>query len=99
MCARRWQLMMRPDGHVMGTGLMADAPRSPRLSGGSLKNVARLARTRVGSIALQKLLRSELRIDRLGLLPDELRGDVPLDTNAHPGRPPRTAANAGLPLP
>jgi aspartyl-tRNA(Asn)/glutamyl-tRNA(Gln) amidotransferase subunit A len=83
----------------MCTVLMADAPRSPRLSGGSLKNVARLARTRVGGIALQKLLRSELRIDKLATLPDELRGDVPLDTNAHPGRPPRTGPSAGLPLP
>ncbi len=78
---------------------MADVPRSPRLSGASLRNLARFARTRVGSIALQRVLRGDLRIDRLATLPDELRGDVPLDTNAHPGRPPRSAASEGLPLP
>jgi aspartyl-tRNA(Asn)/glutamyl-tRNA(Gln) amidotransferase subunit A len=43
-------------------------------------------------------LRSELRVDRLAALPDQLRGDVPLDTNAHPGRPPRVARSEGLPL-
>lgn len=78
---------------------MADVPRSPRLSGGPLRNLARFARTRVGGIALQRVLRADLRIDRLEALPDELRGDVPLDTNAHPGRPPRNAPSAGLPLP
>lgn len=78
---------------------MADVPRSPRLNGASLRNLARFARTRVGGIALQRVLRADLRIDRLAALPDELRGDLPLDTNPHPGRPPRAVAGQGLPLP
>ncbi len=78
---------------------MADVPRSPRLSGAPLRNLARFARTRVGAIALQRVLRADLRVDRLATLADELRGDVPLDTNPHPGRPPRAAASEGLPLP
>ncbi len=53
----------------------------------------------MGGIALQRVLRTDLRIDRLASLPDELRGDVPLDTNAHPGRPPRVVQSEELPLP
>jgi aspartyl-tRNA(Asn)/glutamyl-tRNA(Gln) amidotransferase subunit A len=64
-----------------------------------LHNLARFARTKVGSLALQKVLRAELRIDQLHALPDELRGDVPLDTNAYPGRAPRVSPSEELPLP
>lgn len=78
---------------------MADAPRFPRLSGAPLRNLARFARTRVGASTLQRVFRRELRIDQLAALPDELRGDLPLDTNAHPGRPPRSAPSEGLALP
>jgi aspartyl-tRNA(Asn)/glutamyl-tRNA(Gln) amidotransferase subunit A len=78
---------------------MPEPHRAPRLNGRSLHNLARLARTRVGSLALQRILRSELRINQLTALPDALRGDVPLDTNAHPGRPPRVVESLGLPLP
>jgi Asp-tRNA(Asn)/Glu-tRNA(Gln) amidotransferase A subunit family amidase len=78
---------------------MADVPRSPRLNGIALRNLARFARTRVGGIALQRVLRGDLKIDRLAALPDELRGDLPLDTNVHPGRPPRSGNGDGLPLP
>jgi aspartyl-tRNA(Asn)/glutamyl-tRNA(Gln) amidotransferase subunit A len=73
--------------------------RPPRLAGAPLKNLARFARTRVGGIALSRVLRADLGIDRLAELPDGLRGDVPLDTNAHPGRPPREHASASLPWP
>lgn len=76
---------------------MADVPRTPRLSGISLRNLARFARTRVGGIALQRVFRTELGIDRLEQLGDDLRGDVPLDTNVHPGRPPRAVPSEGLP--
>ena len=78
---------------------MPDVARSPRLSGASLRNLARIARTRLGALALNRVLRAELRVDRLAALADDLRGDVPLDTNAHPGRPPRTVPSEGLPLP
>jgi aspartyl-tRNA(Asn)/glutamyl-tRNA(Gln) amidotransferase subunit A len=78
---------------------MADVPRTPRFSGSALKNLARFARTRVGTVTLQRVLRGELRIDRLAGLPDELRGDVPLDTNPHPGRPPRQMRSEELPVP
>jgi Asp-tRNA(Asn)/Glu-tRNA(Gln) amidotransferase A subunit family amidase len=75
------------------------AARSPRLSGIALKNLARLARTRIGGIALQRILRSDLGIDRLEALPDALHGDVPLDTRPHPGRAPRQHASQELPWP
>jgi aspartyl-tRNA(Asn)/glutamyl-tRNA(Gln) amidotransferase subunit A len=74
-------------------------PRPPRLSGVPLKNLARFARTRVGGIALQRVLRGDLAIDRLESLPDAARGDVPLDTRPHPGRPPREHAGEDLPWP
>lgn len=77
---------------------MPDVPRSPRLSGTPLRNLARFARTRVGGIALQRVLRGDLKIDRLAELPDELRGDVPLDTNPHPGRSPRAGEGPGHPM-
>jgi Asp-tRNA(Asn)/Glu-tRNA(Gln) amidotransferase A subunit family amidase len=73
--------------------------RSPRLSGTALKNLARFARTRIGGIALQRILRRDLGIDKLDALPDALRGDIPLDTNAHAGRGPREHASADLPWP
>jgi aspartyl-tRNA(Asn)/glutamyl-tRNA(Gln) amidotransferase subunit A len=78
---------------------MADLPRSPRISGVPLRNLARLARTRVGALALSRFFRNDLHIDRLAALPDALRGGVPLDTNVHPGRAPRSVPSEGLPLP
>jgi aspartyl-tRNA(Asn)/glutamyl-tRNA(Gln) amidotransferase subunit A len=73
--------------------------RPPRLSGAPLHNLAKFARTRVGGIALQRVLRSDLRIDELAGLPDDLRGDIPLDTRPHPGRPPRAHDGDDLPWP
>jgi aspartyl-tRNA(Asn)/glutamyl-tRNA(Gln) amidotransferase subunit A len=73
--------------------------RSPRLSGAPLKNLARLARTRIGGLALQRILRSDLGVDLLEALPDAMRSDVPLDTRAHPGRSPREHASQDLPWP
>ncbi len=73
--------------------------RSPRLSGAALKNLARFARTRIGGIALQRILRSDLGIDKLDGLSDTLRGDVPLDTRPHSGRAPRAHASQELPWP
>jgi aspartyl-tRNA(Asn)/glutamyl-tRNA(Gln) amidotransferase subunit A len=61
--------------------------------------LARFARTRIGNLALQRVLRADLGIDRLAALPDELRSALPLDTNPHPGRAPRTLKNAELPMP
>jgi aspartyl-tRNA(Asn)/glutamyl-tRNA(Gln) amidotransferase subunit A len=78
---------------------MAEGHLAPRLNGSPLQNLARFARTRIGSLALQRVLRSELRINQLTALPDALRGTVPLDTNPHPGRPPRAAESESLPLP
>ena len=75
------------------------AARSPRLSGVALKNLARFARTRIGGVALPRILRADLGVDRLEALPDTLRADVPLDTRPHPGRPPRQHASQGLPAP
>lgn len=78
---------------------MANGPRAPRISGAPLKNLARFARTRIGGITLSRIYRSDLRIDRLAALPDERRGDIPLDTNVHPGRPPRSFPSEELPPP
>ncbi|MBX3227433.1 MAG: amidase [Labilithrix sp.] len=78
---------------------MAESPRSPRISGMPLKQLARFARTAVGRATLQRILRSDLQIDRLDAIPGALRGPLPLDTNVHPGRPPREAPSAGLPPP
>jgi len=78
---------------------MAESPRSPRISGLPLKSLARFSRTAVGRATLQRILRSDLQIDRLDALPDSLRGSLPLDTNVHPGRPPREAPSQGLPAP
>jgi Asp-tRNA(Asn)/Glu-tRNA(Gln) amidotransferase A subunit family amidase len=77
---------------------MADL-RAPRISGAPLKNLARFARTRVGGIALQRVLRADLKIDLLASIPDALREEIPLDTRPIAGRPPREHANEGLPVP
>ncbi|MCL2726379.1 MAG: amidase [Polyangiaceae bacterium] len=69
---------------------------SPRFSGTPLKSLARIAHTRVGAIALEKILRADLGVDRLARLPDRFRLDVPLDTRPHPGRPPRQWASDDL---
>lgn len=74
-------------------------PRPPRISGAPLEKLASFARTRIGSVALQRILRKDLGVDQIARLPEELRGDVPLDTRPHPGRPPRTREREGLPLP
>ena len=73
--------------------------RPPRISGAPLEKLAAFARTKVGGLTLQRVLRSDLGIDELARLPEELRGDVPLDTRPHPGRPPRAREPRGLPLP
>ena len=78
---------------------MAESPRSPRISGMPLKQLARFARTSLGHAALRKIFRADLKIERLETLPDSLRGDVPLDTNPHPGRAPREAPSQNLPAP
>lgn len=74
-------------------------PAPPRLSGALLKNIARLSRTRAGALALQRIFRADLGIDRLMALPEALRGEVPLDTKPLGGRPPRDIAGEGLPAP
>ena len=73
--------------------------RSPRLSGIALKNLARFARTRIGGMALQRILRADLGVDKLAALDDEHHADVPLDTRAHSGRAPREHASQELPWP
>ncbi|HMJ53789.1 MAG TPA: amidase [Polyangiaceae bacterium] len=69
---------------------------SPRLSGFALSAAARLTRSRIGSTALSSLFRKELKVTELRELPDHLRGPFPLDVRPLAGRPPRSAADAGL---
>jgi Asp-tRNA(Asn)/Glu-tRNA(Gln) amidotransferase A subunit family amidase len=71
----------------------------PRINGALLKNLARLARTRAGGFALQRVLLADLGIDKIADLPDAWRGELPLDVLPRAGRPPREAASEGLPAP
>src|SRR5258707_12307421 len=70
--------------------------KTPRLSGYPLASLARLARSKVGGIAIRGILRGELKVGQLSELPDSLRGDVPLDTRALQARPPRRGEDAKL---
>ncbi len=92
-------MSLRPNAKSAAKPVAKSGARSPRLSGLALKNLARFARTRIGGIALQRILRSDLGVDRLEALPDALRADVPLDTRAHSGRAPRHHASQDLPWP
>ncbi len=51
--------------------------------------MARLSGTRVGQMALFKVLRAELGIEALSALPERMRGPIPLHNRAVGGRPPR----------
>ena len=72
---------------------------APRVSGSWLRSLARLARTRAGSSALQLALRAELKISELAALPPELYGSIALHNRPLPGRAPRKTEDLGLPLP
>ena len=72
---------------------------APRVSGSWLRSLARLARTRAGSSALEIALRAELKISELASLPPEVYGAIALHNRPVPGRPPRKAEDLGLPLP
>lgn len=74
-------------------------PASPRLSGAPLRRLAQFARTSVGGVALQRILRAELRIDALAGLPESARGDVPLDMRPVAGRAPRAGSGEELAAP
>src|SRR6185437_16815734 len=72
---------------------------APRISGSWLRSLARLARTRAGSSALEIALRAELGINALGDLPSSLFGAFPLDNRARSGRPPRKLEDLALGVP
>jgi aspartyl-tRNA(Asn)/glutamyl-tRNA(Gln) amidotransferase subunit A len=72
---------------------------APRISGSLLKSLARLARTRAGSSALQLALRAELRISELEKLPSSMFGSIALSNRAVSGRPPRRLEDLSLPVP
>lgn len=74
-------------------------PTTPRIRGSALRTVARASRTRVGQMALFKMLRAELKIDALHALPDRLRGPIPLDTRAIAAAEPRAWEDQRLGLP
>jgi aspartyl-tRNA(Asn)/glutamyl-tRNA(Gln) amidotransferase subunit A len=71
----------------------------PRLSGRALQGIVRLSRTTAGKRLLYQVFRSDLRIGQLEQLPEALFGGMPVDNRPVAGRPPRQAADAGLPLP
>jgi aspartyl-tRNA(Asn)/glutamyl-tRNA(Gln) amidotransferase subunit A len=62
---------------------------APRISGTALRSVARVAQTKVGALALKRLFLADLKMSDIAKLPDELFGDVPIDTRPLAGRPPR----------
>jgi Asp-tRNA(Asn)/Glu-tRNA(Gln) amidotransferase A subunit family amidase len=71
-------------------------PAPPRISGRALRSLAAFARTRVGARALKQVFLADLKVRELSALPEELFGDVPVDTRPLPGRSPRTAEDDGL---
>ena len=73
--------------------------RTPRLSGYALASIANLARRGAGNVALRRMMRRDLKVGQLAALPDALRGDLPLDTQALQARPPRGGEDARHPLP
>ena len=62
-----------------------------RISGKALSMLASFARTSAGAMTVQKTLRAQLHIDKLGDLPESLRGPFPIEQKAIAGRPPRSA--------
>jgi aspartyl-tRNA(Asn)/glutamyl-tRNA(Gln) amidotransferase subunit A len=73
-------------------------PAPPRISGGALRSLAAFARTRVGARALKQVFLADLKVRELSALPEELLGDVPVDTRPLPGRAPRTSNDDGAAL-
>jgi len=69
------------------------------MSGTWLRSLARLARTRAGSSALQLALRAELGITALADLPSSMFGAYPLHNRALSGRPPRRLEDLALGVP
>jgi len=71
----------------------------PRISGKALHTLSRLSQTRAGARVLYQVFRADLRVAQIEQLPDGLFGGMPVDNRPLAGRPPRVAAEAGLPLP
>jgi Asp-tRNA(Asn)/Glu-tRNA(Gln) amidotransferase A subunit family amidase len=69
------------------------------MSGSWLRSLARMARTRAGSSALQLALRAELKITALADLPPAMFGAYPLHNRALGARPPRRLEDLRLGLP
>lgn len=78
---------------------MARMTSPPRVSGRTMRAVARLGATPAGAALLYGIFRQSLRLGALTTLPPSLFGDVPIDTRPVAGRPPRNHASAALPLP
>jgi aspartyl-tRNA(Asn)/glutamyl-tRNA(Gln) amidotransferase subunit A len=71
----------------------------PRISGAALRQIARLARTRVGALALKQVFLKDLGIAELEKLDDALFGEMPVDSRALGGRAPRAPESAELAAP
>jgi len=68
----------------------------PRISGAALKSLARVARTKVGALGLKRVFLADLKVSEISKLPDDLFGDVPIDTRPLAGRAPRTPPSQAL---
>jgi aspartyl-tRNA(Asn)/glutamyl-tRNA(Gln) amidotransferase subunit A len=74
--------------------------KAPRISGRALRTLASFARTKMGSLAVQRVLRKDLNMDALAALPSALRGPLPISARPLQARPPRgDGAGARLPAP
>jgi aspartyl-tRNA(Asn)/glutamyl-tRNA(Gln) amidotransferase subunit A len=74
-------------------------PSPPRISGASLRALARFARTGPGARTIYRALRGDLRVSELSALPEGLRGDLLFDLTPLAGRPPRGEGREGADLP
>ncbi len=74
-------------------------PPPPRISGKALEALSKLAKHRVGAMAIKQIFRKDLGVDRLDKLPASMRGRIPLDNAPLAGRPPRTPHDAQLGAP
>ena len=79
--------------------MAAMLPPPPRISGKALEALSKLARHRVGAMAIKQVFRKDLGVDRLDRLPPTFRGRIPLDNAPLMGRAPRTPHDSKLGAP
>ncbi len=74
-------------------------PPPPRISGKALEALSKLAKHRVGAMAIKGIFRKDLGVNRLDKLPASFRGRIPLDNAPLVGRAPRSPNDSNLGAP